>query len=280
MPRSRPARAREHRWSNSTGIMPGSTPLKAVSNLVDQHAHKIRGLALRYCGNPSDADDIVQDTFLQAFRKWDQFRGEADPATWLYTIAVRACRKRHRRRSNEPRRIGSLEDLAPFGGTTVSRVGHEPSSLLESSIRREGSHALREAIARLPAPFRLAVVLRDMLELSTEQTAQVLCIKPQTVKTRVHRARLLLRDALTRHLPQRHAPAPLYDRRVCLDLLRAKLDAMDDARAFPVSDEVICDRCKGVFSELDLTRGTCAALIEGEIPDALRAKILALASDT
>lgn len=262
------------------GVKPGSAARKAVSTLVDQHAPKIHGLALRYCGNPADADEIVQDTFLQAFRKWDQFRGDADPATWLYTIAVRACKKRKRRRAGEPARLGSLESLAPFRGDTISRIGSNPETPLTANIRHEGEEALREAIARLPAPFRLAVVLRDMLDLSTEQAAGVLGIKPQTVKTRVHRARLMLRDALTRTLPQRKAPAPLYDRRVCLDLLRAKLDSMDENRDFPVSDEIICDRCKGVFKELDLTRGTCAALVEGEIPAALRGKILALASES
>lgn len=262
------------------GVKPGTAARKAVSTLVDQHAPKIHGLALRYCGNPADADEIVQDTFLQAFRKWDQFRGDADPATWLYTIAVRACKKRKRRRAGEPSRLGSLESLAPFRSDTISRIGSNPETPLTASIRLEGEEALREAIARLPAPFRLAVVLRDMLDLSTEQAADVLGIKPQTVKTRVHRARLMLRDALTRTLPQRKAPAPLYDRRVCLDLLRAKLDSMDENREFPVSDEIICDRCKGVFKELDLTRGTCAALVEGEIPAALRGKILALASES
>ncbi len=115
-----------------------------------------------------------------------------------------------------------------------------------------------------------------MLELSIEDVAKALNIKPETVKTRVHRARLLLRKAIVDHarVPKRAAKAPTYEKQVCLDLLKAKLDAMDHGRGFPIGQGIVCERCLAVFAELDLSQNTCVRLAEGEMPGRVRTKIL------
>lgn len=261
-------------WSNTKGVRPGMPAAQAIAALATQHAPKIRALAMRLCRTPDDADDAVQETFLQAFRKWAQFRGGSDPATWLYTIAVRVCRRRMRRRAGQPAHMPSLAELAPFSDATVADVGDPARAPLD----RESLESLQGAILKLPDPFRLAIVLKDILDLPTEDVAEVLGIKPETVKTRSHRARLMLRKSLMEHVDQRPAPEPIYERQVCYDLLRAKLDAMDKGRGFPLRRNVLCERCRAVFAELDLTQLACGSFADpaSELPAGLREKIRAI----
>ena len=89
-----------------------SSAARAVQELMESDGRKMYGLALKLCRNPSEAEDLVQDTFLQAFRKWDQFEGRSEPTTWLYTIASRLCQRRQRPRSGEPRRLESPDRFA------------------------------------------------------------------------------------------------------------------------------------------------------------------------
>lgn len=246
----------------------------AIDALIASHGDKLMGLALRLTRTRHDAEDLVQETFAQALRKWSTFRHESDPGTWLYTIAVRRWRKRATRSARDPR---SLTDLAPFSSSTVAALPLDRSPSTEDlPATREAIRTMEQAIASLPDEFRLAIVLKDILELETEDVAAALRIKPQTVKTRVHRARLLLRSRLMRKVPQRHAPAPIYERQVCIDLLRAKLDAMDAGRGFPIRQQVICERCLAVFAELDLTQSVCAELSESNLSRALIRKLRTL----
>jgi hypothetical protein len=113
-------------------------------------------------------------------------------------------------------------------------------------------------------------VLADIAELSTSEVARILGLKEATVKTRVHRARLILRRALLERLPVRPAPPPDHDRQMCLDLLQAKQNAMDRRVPFPFSTEELCARCRSVFATLDLGRDTCVNLGRGQLPPALQ----------
>ncbi|MFO0873135.1 MAG: RNA polymerase sigma factor [Phycisphaerales bacterium] len=238
--------------------------------LIDRYGGRIRRLALRLCSDANDADDLVQETFLQAHRKWSQFEGRSDPGTWLYTIAIRIWRRKFLRRRTRARRPAMLSSLMPWAEATIADLRHGANEGLDRQLADEAQAALRRAIAQMPPSFRLPLVLKDILELSLEDVGAVLDLKPQTVKTRVHRARLMLRKALVRGAPQRPAPAPVYERQLCLDLLAAKLDAMDHGRRFPVTREVVCERCLAVFAELDLTARVCASIDRGKLPPALR----------
>jgi hypothetical protein len=99
--------------------------------------------------------------------------------------------------------------------------------------------------------------MKEMLEIPVNDVADALGINPQTVKTRLHRARLRIREALRSTLPQSPAVDPAYDRQTCIDLLQAKLDAQDAGRDFPVTDDFLCERCSSVFQELDMAVGMC-----------------------
>jgi RNA polymerase sigma-70 factor (ECF subfamily) len=245
----------------------------AIPVLLDAHGGRIYGLGLRLCGNPQDAEDLVQETFLRAYRHWSQFEGRSDPATWLYAIAARACRRMHRLRAGQPRRVESLEDLLPAGEATVPDVSGQPNEL-DEQIHREAKEAIERAIGSLPPAFRQPLVLKEIADFSLAEIAAILGIKEATVKTRVHRGRLMLRRELAHQLPRRSAPPPDHSKQVCLDLLQMKQDAMDRGTAFPLPDGELCDRCRAMFATLDLAQGICLDLGRGELPEQLRRLVL------
>ncbi|MGD9690964.1 MAG: RNA polymerase sigma factor [Phycisphaerales bacterium] len=273
---------------------PGTPAGPAVARLFDLYSPRLFALARRLCRHERDAEDLVQDVFLQAHRKWHTFKGESSPGTWLHAIAARACKARARRRGGIDRRMPALSQLMPWNedsnlalaGMSDHRGSARGSSgPVHAAIQRESVKAVHEAILTLPEPFRLPLVFKEMLELPIEDVALALDLKPQTVKTRVHRARLLLRKAILRRpgLARARAKDPLYDRRVCLDLLKAKLDAMDreqsgsprsGRRGFPIGQEIVCERCRSVFAELDLAQDACAQLSAGALPARVRSAIL------
>ena len=247
-------------------VTPGMPREAAIPLLLEEHGGKMYGLGLRLCRDPHRAEDLVQETFLQAFRHWRKFEGRSSPATWLYSIAARVCHRFRRRRRGEPARMASLEALLPFEEPGVPEVPAE--------AQEEARARVEEAIVDLPPGFRLPLVLRDIHGFSVADTARILGLREATVKTRVHRARLRLRQAVVEGLPRRAAPPAAYSRQVCLDLLRAKQESLDRGVAFPLGSEVVCERCRGVFASMDLAAEVCAAMAAGGIPEPLRRRIL------
>lgn len=242
-----------------------------IPRLMEEHGKKIYNLGLRLCGGEAEAEDLVQDTFLQAFRKWGQFEERSQATTWLYTIAARACRRRHRKRSGEPQRLEPLADLLPSGEGDVPELPGADEGPYDEQLRREAREAVERALPHLPLPFRLPLVLKEIAELSTAEVAAVLGIKEATVKTRVHRGRLALRRELARHLPRRPAPPPGHSRQVCLDLLHAKQEALDRGVELPLASGELCARCQALFATLDLARDACHEIGRGELPERLKA---------
>ncbi|MGP1272065.1 MAG: RNA polymerase sigma factor [Phycisphaerales bacterium] len=246
----------------------------AVRRLVAEHGDRLFALASRFCGNTSEAEDLVQEVFLSAFRGWDRFRGEAQESTWLYRIAARACQRMHRRRSGEPEHIASLDAPLPFDEPLIAAIPSEQPDGVQAQIRREARERLESEIAALPEPFRVPLVLRDIVGFSVHEVSEILGLEEGTVRTRVHRGRLKLRAAVDSVVPRRPGTAPpaAYPERTCLDLLEAKQSAMD--RGVPFDQSVICDRCRSVFATLDLTQDVCRELGHGSLPPALRRRLL------
>lgn len=248
-----------------------------MRELVAAQAPRLYALGLRFCGSPQEAEDLVQETFLQAYRHWDGFEERSSPATWLYTIASRVCQRFHRKRSGEPDRIASFEELLPSfdpdqGGPMG--VAPEDDDPLAATIRSESRERLEQAIAELPLDFRMPLVLKELVGLSVREVAQALGLEEATVKTRLHRARLKLRRALEEGLPQRDVPPPAYSRQVCLDLLQAKQDALDNDRPFRFPEGLVCERCAELFATLDLAQSLCHEVGRGELPAPVRAALL------
>lgn len=250
----------------------------AIPRLVEEHGRKIYNLGLRLCGSPAEAEDLAQDTFLQAFRKWDQFEERSEATSWLYTIATRGCRRRHRKRSGEPAHLESLPDLLPSGEAEVPDLPGPDEGPLDEQLRREARETVERALPHLPLAFRLPLVLKDIAELSTAEVAAVLGLKEATVKTRVHRARLALRRELARQLPKRPAPPPDHSRQVCLDLLYAKQEALDRGVELPIAPGELCARCRSLFATLDLAQDVCHEIGQGDLPASLKALLHSPAS--
>lgn len=246
----------------------------AVSQLLREHGDRIYRMGLRVCGNTADAEDLVQETFINAYRGWGGFRGDAKPSTWLYTIASRACQRMQRRRSGEPGVIESFEDLLPDAERGIPIVS-DAEDPLETIAREELGTKVRQAVAGLPTHFRIPFVLREMGELPIAEIAEILDLKEATVKTRLHRARLAVRKRIVEDLPTRETPHPDHARRECLDLLKAKQDALDRGVPFNLPPDQLCSRCQSLFETLDLTHNACVALQGEEMPERLAEAIRA-----
>ncbi len=165
--------------------------------LVNRYKNSLYNFGLRMCDSPSDAEDLVQDTFLNVFRYLKGFRYETKFKNWLYRVATSACLKKKRRSKFAPDKELSLDEFLPADETTVSmdppRWASQP---LDQLLDGELGNVIRDALLDLPEKYRLVVVLRDVEGFSTQETAEILNLTPTNVKVRLHRARLFLREAL------------------------------------------------------------------------------------
>jgi RNA polymerase sigma-70 factor (ECF subfamily) len=232
-----------------------------VGRLVSELGDPLFNFGYRMCGNREDAEDLVQETFLSAWRAWSSFRGESSPKTWLYAIASRVCLHKRRRRSGEPKRFLSIEEVLP--GPESPRP--LPSDLADQTAARE---RVRLAILRLPPAYRMALVLKDIQGLSLEEIARALKLKVPTVKTRIHRGRLALRKEL---LGEAYAKvsAPAAE---CLEALTRALEMLDSGKK--PSPLHACARCREVYRLLDLGRAACSVLSGEVLAPAARARLL------
>lgn len=249
-------------------------PGEALPLLVEAQGGRLYALGLRFCGGPHEAEDMVQETFLQAYRNWSQFQGHSSAATWLYTIASRVCQRFHRKKSGEPDRLESLEELLPLGEPLMAVIPGDDDGPLADSIREEARREIEAAITNLSLDFRMPLVLKEIVGFSIAEVACIMGIKEATVKTRLHRARLRLRKAMEQALPTREVPPPVYSMQVCLDLLQAKQDSLDRGVDFDFPDQVVCERCAELFATLDLAQGICRDIARGELPQGLRRQVL------
>ena len=165
--------------------------------LVHQNTHWMLALARRFLRNEDDAADAVQDAFLSAFKALARFEGTSTLATWLHRIVVNTCLMNLR--SNSRRKTCSMEDLLPSFDDTghfVEPMSRWSESAVESLMSSENRAQVRECIDQLPEDYRMVLVLRDIEEFDTDETAAALGINPGAVKTRLHRARQALRTLL------------------------------------------------------------------------------------
>lgn len=177
------------------------TPRPSVKNfdtLYKDHVDLMYRFAHRLCGEPEAAKDLVQETFLNAYRGFDKFRGDAQISTWLYTIASRACLRMRRRRKGAPERELSLEEFIPASDgefrLQIPIDGLSPEAALQNKQLRE---ALDAAINRLPNKYKMVLVLRDMEGLNAKDVGAIMGLNERAVKSRLHRARLFVRRELS-----------------------------------------------------------------------------------
>jgi RNA polymerase sigma-70 factor (ECF subfamily) len=173
----------------------------AFEELMSRYEDKVFRLAFRFVRNESEAKEILQDTFLAIWRKLDTFKGDSQFSSWVYRVAANAALMRLRSQRRHPE--VSTEEL-PAGFLDQQQYGQivspgenwarRPDDQLQSDeLRRH----IQSAVDALPEIYRTVFLVRDVEGLSTEETAELLGISIPTVKTRLHRARMALREAIT-----------------------------------------------------------------------------------
>ncbi len=164
---------------------------RAFGELVSRYESKVFSLALKMLRNPEDAEDVLQDTFLRAYRGIKSFQGASTFSTWIYRITANSALMRLRKKQLP---IVSIEDQEEKE-TPVNVVDWTPGpveQLLSSELRQ----VMGEAIEALPPEFRQVFILRDVEELSNAEVAEILDLSVAAVKSRLHRARLKVRNRL------------------------------------------------------------------------------------
>ena len=176
----------------------------AVRALVKRHNQRLYRVARGVVATDAEAEDVVQEAYTRAFTRLDGFRGDAAFPTWLTRIALNEAYGRLRR-DRDHVGVEQIDAAGAFGQGNVVMFSTTPSSNdPESDAGREQvRQVLERAIDELPEAFRIVFVLREIQGLSTEETADVLSIAAGTVKTRLHRARRLMRLALEKALSPR-----------------------------------------------------------------------------
>jgi RNA polymerase sigma-70 factor (ECF subfamily) len=177
---------------------------RAFREMMEQYQDRVFNLLYRMIGTREEAEDLAQEVFVTVFKSIDQFRGESKFSTWLYRVAANHCKNRIKYLSRRhDRDTGVLDDAAERqsvaqGGAPIG-AGHieGPDRVLEGI---EMEKLVQQAIALLDEDQRLVVVLRDIEELSYEEICQITGLPEGTVKSRLHRARLALKEKLAKHM--------------------------------------------------------------------------------
>jgi RNA polymerase sigma-70 factor (ECF subfamily) len=171
----------------------------ALAEIITSHQSRVYNVALRMCGNVEDAEETLQETFFNALKALPRFEGRSQLSTWLYRIASNACLSRRRRGASQPETIsmnetGEVEEDGDFTPKFFIDWSQAPEDEL---LTAELQAVMAQAITQLPSSLRIVLIWRDLEGLSTEETAEVLGLSEGTVKVRLHRARLKLRELLS-----------------------------------------------------------------------------------
>ena len=166
----------------------------AFGKLVRQYEQLVYSFSFKICRDKEKADEVMQETFINAYRGLKSFSGNSKFSTWLYRIVTNNCLMMHRKKSHEP--VVSLEDSELFKGTDELQVAHWGETPHDAVLNKELKEVLDAAIQKLPLEYRIVFVMRDVEGLSTEEAGKSLKLSVPAVKSRLHRARLFLRNEL------------------------------------------------------------------------------------
>jgi RNA polymerase sigma-70 factor (ECF subfamily) len=177
---------------------------EVFDEFVNVFRSKVFQYSLLMCGHREDAEEVAQDTLLKVFENFDQLQDARNVRAWVFRIAKNACLIKRRKSVFAPKTELSLEDYVPKvedDGSGLRMQIADWSKVPDSQmLQTQLKEILTAAIQELPEIYRAVLLLRDVEELSTEETAQILDVSIDVVKTRLHRARLAIRQKLDRHL--------------------------------------------------------------------------------
>ena len=246
----------------------------ALERLLERHQEQVYRFGMKMCRDREDAKDVLQDTLLAMARSVRDFRGASSLSTWLYTIARSFCLKKRRRSKFAPDAERSLETDVAAEARRLSSPGADADELLAG---KEVERALERAIAGLDPMYREVLLLRDVEGLTAPEVAEVLGVTAQAVKSRLHRARLSVREQVAPllgiELDNPAAPG------TCPDVLTMFSQHLEDEISADLCAEMErhlegCARCRGACDSLKRTLALCRTSGPAvEVPAALQASV-------
>ena len=243
--------------------------------LVQQTAFSF---SMKVCGHREDAEDTAQETLLRTVRELPHFDSPEALAVWLYKVARSRCLMSRRRSKFAPKQDLSLDELLPdrsqLEALTTSPEGGPERQLLRAESREE----LQRAVLKLPPDYRMVLVLHDMEELSTQEVASITGLREGTVRVRLHRARVFLRNQLARKMKSAAKPAkqPLDSR--CKRLFSMLSDYLDqELDPSPCENMEAhlgdCSPCRAYLASLEETVRRCQRHCTEEVKAKVRAQV-------
>ncbi|MCB9728224.1 MAG: sigma-70 family RNA polymerase sigma factor [Deltaproteobacteria bacterium] len=239
---------------------------RALDALLARHEDRIYRFGMRLCGEPEDARDVLQETLLALARSSAGFEGRSTLSTWLFTVARSFCIKKRRRRKGAPARLESLDEAGVDARALVDPA-RRPD---EAAAGRELAEALEAALAALEPAMREVVVLRDVEGLSAAETAAVLGLSVKATKSRLHRARVKLRELLAPLRDEAEPGCPEIER-----LWSRHQEGEISARTCARMERHIagCARCRERCDTLGRTLALCQSAPGPALPAPVRARV-------
>jgi RNA polymerase sigma-70 factor (ECF subfamily) len=233
----------------------------AMERVLAEVAPAVHRFGMRMCRHADDADDVLQDTLLAIANNLSAFEGRSSLTSWVFTLARTACARRRRGLKNQPL---LADDAAP---EPVDERASPEDAALESDMRAR----VNDALDRLPLQFREVIELRDVQGLSAKEAASALDISVDAVKSRLHRGRTLLREALTTALDPPRRPE-------CPDIVAAfsqKLEGeLGDKDCAEMEKHVSgCASCDAACNALRAALAVCRATTEGPVPASIQTRV-------
>jgi RNA polymerase sigma-70 factor (ECF subfamily) len=258
----------------------------ALEELIGRHQRRVYRFGLKMCRDPEDAKDVLQETLLAAARTVKDFRGASSVSTWLYTIARSFCIKKRRRSKFAPEQEESLDTREP--GLEARQVA-DPSRAPDDELAgRQVEAALERAISGLDPMYREVLVLRDVEGLTAPEVAEVMGLSVEAVKSRLHRARVAVREAVAPLLgatapaastpggvPAGAAAAPGAGCPDIVELLSRHLEGEISASSCAEMEQHLtrCPACQSRCDSLQRTLALCRAAPLPEVPKAVQADV-------
>jgi RNA polymerase sigma-70 factor (ECF subfamily) len=244
----------------------------ALETFIERHQARVLRFGMKMCRDTEDARDVAQETLLAAARGVSQFREASSPSTWLYTIARSFCIKKRRRSKFAPAAVVPLDGENLQAAETVPDPGRDPEQELRD---RQLGAALDAAISALDPKYREILVLRDVEGLTAAEVAEVTGLGVEAVKSRLHRARIQVRERLAPLLGR--VPAPVAGCPDVLSLLSRHLeDEIDPATCAEMERHLAaCPRCASACDSLKRMLSACRSSTAPAVPSDLQHSVRA-----
>ncbi len=244
---------------------------RALETLLERHESGVYRFGMKMCRQEEDAKDVLQETLLAAARHLPEFRGASSITTWLYTVARSFCIKKRRTSKFAPQQLESLEAQ----GDLASEIADARRGPEEDVAGRQLQRALDEAIGALEPMYREVLLLRDVEGLSAPEVAEIMGLSVEAVKSRLHRARVAVRERVAPHVSP-DAAAPTSGCRDVVELFSRRMEGEIDGSACAELEAHLAEcpscrgRCESLRTTLTLCRREGASAVPPDVASSVR----------